>query len=525
MRVSTRGGGTDHRLSGGAVPAQRWPFILTAGPPFRVLEGMLQEFTEIRLDSQEFPCEEVQIYKLSGKEAISQLFWFEIEIILTDGSELDIATALGADVALVFTREPTNQLIRQLHAMVVSADALLDTEATYRAYRLRLAPRAFRLTLIETQEIFLDQTIPQIIQQKLERVGLEPADFEFRLSGNYPSRAFVVQYGESDLAFVSRLAEHLGVSFHFEHDDGRDKIVFSDSNAGFRAIEGDAAVPFRQRGDERDVYKIELSHKLVPGRYVLQDFNDELPRLDLTSEVDLPTGYAGGVVEYGAHYLTPNEGKALVQIRAEERGATRQVYSGASDVCRFRVGARWTLEGHAWLGSQEMLLVEIEHRATQVVVIHGGTGAERTYTNKFRAIDAAVPYRPPRRTPRPRIAGLIYGLVEPEASGEIGKYAQIDAEGSYTVRFFFDTSAPGARVKSSLPIRMLQPHAGTNYGMHFPLKPGVEVLVGFVEGDPDRPFIVGASPNPVSPTPVMRSNAILNRIESATGILIEMKDV
>ena len=216
---------------------------------------------------------------------------------------------------------------------------------------------------------------------------------------------------------------------------------------------------------------------LVPALYVLQDYNYQTPRLDLTTRFDLPEGYAGGVVEYGTHHGTPDEGSSLAQIRAEERGATRQVYTGRSNLCRFRAGGTCALEGHPWLGARELLLVEVEHRATQATMMDGAVGGERTYTNRFKAIERAVPYRPRRLTPRPRISGLLFGLIEPDPAGELGKYAQIDLEGCYTVRFFFDTSPLGARLRSSLPIRMLQPHAGTNYGMHFPLKPGVEVLV------------------------------------------------
>ena len=93
------------------------------------------------------------------------------------------------------------------------------------------------------------------------------------------------------------------------------------------------------------------------------------------------------------------------------------------------------------------------------------------------------------------------------------------------MRLFFDVANPGTRAVSSLPIRMLQPHAGPNYGMHFPLKPGIEVMVGFVEGDPDRPVIVGAAPNPITRSPVTQNNAITNRIETASGVYLEIRDI
>jgi type VI secretion system secreted protein VgrG len=485
---------------------------------------MLNEYVWVGLDSPEFSCEHVQIHEMAGKEAISQLFSFDLEIVVSEG-ELDLAQVMGADASLVFTLQPSGREIRRLHGMIAAVDQRLDPSASFRTYHLTLVPRAFRLTLVETQEIFLDKSVPEIFKEKLERVGLGADDVELRLSGSYPARPFVVQYAETDLAFISRLAEHLGISFSFEHAEGHDKLIFSDRNEAFRPIEGEAAVPFHGRGEESSVFEIDAHLRLVPALYVLQDYNYQTPRLDLTTRFDLADGYAGGVVEYGTHHGTPDEGGSLAQIRAEERGATRQVYTGRSNLCRFRSGGTCALEGHPWLGAKELLLVEVEHRATQVTMMDGAVGGERTYTNRFKAIERAVPYRPRRLTPKPRISGLLFGLIEPDPAGELGKYAQIDLEGCYTVRFFFDTSPLGARLRSSLPIRMLQPHAGTNYGMHFPLKPGVEVLVAFVEGDPDRPFIVGAVPNPITPSPVARPNAILNRIESAIGVFIEMKDV
>jgi type VI secretion system secreted protein VgrG len=93
------------------------------------------------------------------------------------------------------------------------------------------------------------------------------------------------------------------------------------------------------------------------------------------------------------------------------------------------------------------------------------------------------------------------------------------------VRLFWDIMPRERRPLSSLPIRMLQPHAGPHYGMHFPLKPGVEVMVGFVEGDPDRPVIVGAVPNPITPSPVTQANAIMNRIETTSGVFLEIRDI
>ena len=125
-------------------------------------------------------------------------------------------------------------------------------------------------------------------------------------------------------------------------------------------------------------------------------------------------------------------------------------------------------------------------------------------------------------TPKPRIAGVLSGRVEPAEA--VGQYAQIDDQGRYTVRFFFDMADTAGRRVSSARVRMMQPHSGPGYGMHFPLKPGVEVLIAFVGGDPDRPVIAGSVPNPITASPVTHKNPQMNRIETESGIYINMKD-
>ena len=484
---------------------------------------MAREFVHVRLESEQFPCEHVQIHKLEGREAISRLFSFDIGIVCFRPDELDPVAMEGADVTVVFELEGAE--IRRIHGMIAEIHDMLDSEPETRSFRIRVVPRAFRLTLIETQEIYMDLSVPEIIQKKLELVGLDgPTDFELRLMATYPPLEFVVQYKESDLAFISRLTEHIGVSFFFEHTRGRDTIVFTDHKDGFRPVAGKATAAFRSRGEGRDVYQIESRTRLIPKTYVLQDYNYRTPQVDLSDSAAAPSGFAGGIVEYGAHVKTLEAAKALAQIRAEEHEAGHRVYEGKSDLSELAAGAIFTLERHPRLAAKDtkMLVVEIDHLMTQAVGTMGGD-AELSYKNSFRATSATLTYRPARVTPKPRIFGLITGTVEPELLGDESKFAKIDEDGRYIVRFLFDTAPAGER-KASRPVRMIQPHAGPNYGMHFPLKPGIEVLLGFIDGDPDRPLIVGSVPNPVTPSPVTRPNLVMNRIKTETGILIEMKD-
>ena len=479
---------------------------------------MQRKYLEVRLESAHFPCDRLRVRKLEGREAISRLFDFELEAVALDRDSLDVEVMMGTDVAIVFEREGIE--LRRVRGMIAESEDLLDGRADFRTFRLRIVPRAFRLTMIETQEIFMDVTVPEIITRALKLVGLGK-DLKHLLLGEYPKREFVVQYGETSFAFICRLAEHLGVSFYFKHQHGRERMVFTDHPAGFQTVEGLERAIFRERGEHRDVFDLAAKRRLIPSFYAVQDYNYRTPQVDLTSDHVIPAAYSGGIVEHGAHVKTPDEGKALAQIRAEERLSGQLVYEGKSDLCGLAAGVRTTLEGHPHLHALELLITEVTHHAVFVVV---GSGDEAPiYSNTFRAIPGDRMYRPPRLTPKPRISGLVTGIVDPGLKGA-EKYAQIDEQGRYTVRFLFDTAAPGER-QASRPVRMLQNHSGEHYGTHFPLRPGAEVLIGFVNGDLDRPVIVGAVPNPTKPSPVTnRDEPGLHRIRTGSGVFIDIID-
>ena len=485
---------------------------------------MPRDYVHARLEGA-FDATHVQIHKLSGAEVISRLFHFDVEVAVIEPADLNPEALCGSEVDLIFEHKGLDKVeIRRVHAMIVAMDDLLDTEPTFRTYRMRLAPRAHRLTMVETQEIFLDLSVPDIIKKKLEMVGLSGADVEMRLASTYAPRELTVQYQETDYAFICRLCEHLGVSFFFELSGGKDTMVFTDHAEGFSRLPRSSPFVFQARGERSDIYQLEVRQELVPGAWVMTDYNYRTPQLDLTVSHESPVGVAGGVVEYGSHHRTPEEGKTLAAVRAQEREARCRFFSGMSDLPELRGGGHFKLEEHPRLEGAELLLVEVHHDLTQVAVGHGSDEEPQPYVNHFRAIHAKTTYRPPRVTPRPKMYGVATALIEPNASGEIGKVARIDDQGRYTVKFYFDPSPIGSKPRSSQQVRMIQQHSGPDYGTHMPLKAGIEVLIIFVDGDPDRPLIVGSVHNPITPSPVVEKSELYHRIKTAAGVLIEMKD-
>lgn len=477
----------------------------------------MQDQVEVVLESAALTKDTARIHELSGIESFNQPFDFAIELHTKDNTGLDEVALLTQAASLVFTRAGVEQ--RRLFGAICEVRDSLHSEREHLVYRLHFVPRLWKISQIKKSQVFVDQSVPDIVKAKLEQAGfVMPDDFELRLSKSYPPRDLVVQYEESDLHFVSRLVEHLGIAYFFEHQSGRDVVVFSDDNGAFKDIEGGAEVPFRNRGEEDGVFAIEGTTRAIPTGYVVKDYNYRTPGVSLVKSAPIDGGTLGEVVEYGAHFRTVDEAQDIANVRAQEALTRRKVFDGKSRTSRLRAAAKFTLEGHP-RAEPKLLLTTVRHRAVQTT-FHQGTGEEVFYLNEFTAIPDAVVFRPPRVTPKPKVHGAISGVIEAESPGQ---YAELDGDGRYHVRFMLDQGdAPHGKASSLL--RMAQPHAGPGYGFHFPLRDGVEVVITCIEGDPDRPIITGAVPNPTTPSTVSSGNGQRNVIKTGGGTEMNIDD-
>lgn len=479
---------------------------------------MGDDLLSVHLESDAFPCDNLRVLELEGHERISQMFQFAVTLLCTEAGGLDEDVA-GARVALSFRRG--DREVRRVHGLIASVTDRLETEAGHRTYRIRIVPRMWRLTLIETLDVFLDVSVPALVEDKLRLIG---AAIENHLTHTYPARDFMVQYQETDFAFVSRRLEHLGISYVFREDGDEERVVLVDAAASFPALRAsgqDVDVPYVGRGEHTGVYRIEKDTDLIPQGYVVRDYNYRTPSLELMGMHESAVGYAGGVVEYGNHTKTPEEAAQFARVRAEEHEAAQRVYRGESSVVAFTAGHRFELSDHAHV-TEPLLLVSVTHKMTQPGMMTGGSEAG-SYHNSFEAIPAERTYRPPRVTPRPRISGVTTGIIE-TPNGDAGALPALDEQGRYTVRFLFDTAAPDER-RASHPVRLAQVSSGASYGTHFPLRPGTEVILAYIDGDPDRPIITGAVPNPETASPVTGRDPLKSRIRTESGIEIEFTDV
>lgn len=462
-----------------------------------------------------------------GEEAISRLYRFEIDLVSEDPAvDLDALLRHPASLRIEEEGDPVRRI-----AGVVSRVEQLDRGPQYTRYRVELVPRLWWLTLSEQNQIYQNKALPEIVASELRGGGLENDDFELRLSKDeHPAVEYVVQYRESDLDFVSRRLEHEGVFYYFEDADAGEKLVVCDSNEGLPSIPGDAQLVYRpesglEEPEDDAVRELVCRRRAVTGRVMLRDYNYRTPKVDLHAETRVVESARGLRTEYGAHFRTTDEGRALARIRSEEIACRRQVFEGSSTCTRLRPGHVFELVDHYRSDlNQSLLLTRVVHEAEQGVPGSGAAGSEQegrvAYHARFEAVPASVRFRPERLTPRPRLHGVMNARVEGETATP---YAELDEWGRYKVRMPFDVSDAGDG-RASRYIRKAEPYGGETEGMHFPLRKDTEVLWTCVDGDPDRPIIIGAVPNPDSPSQVTSANRTRSVLRTASGCLIEIND-
>ncbi|HTJ81115.1 MAG TPA: type VI secretion system tip protein TssI/VgrG [Polyangiaceae bacterium] len=467
----------------------------------------MRHLLDVRIESSAFDTGTVLVAELRGRESISRLFELEVRVV-TGGEALDEDALLTSATSIVFERRDAaggaTQEARRISGVVREIRDRSLSESQHREYVLTLVPRVWQSTLTSTSDVCMDMTVPDIIQKKLvDSAGLEAGkDVELRLKSRYEPREFVVQYKETNLAFACRLAEDLGIHFFFEEGpDGREVMVFADDNSAFKPS-APASSAFTTRGERALVFELEARRKLVPKAFAARDYNYRNPAMDLLGEAQVPALGTGKIDEYGPHAKTPAEATFYAKIRAEEANARSLEFEGKSDLPGLRAGSVVKLEGHP-RGDLELVIVEVDHHVAQNVAGFGDAKHE-PYENTFRAILKATTYRPARVTPKPVVHGVVTGLVEAASPTELGA---IDDQGRYRVMFMYDSVTGRGDGKASRPLRMAQPSAGASRGFHLPLKTGTEVIITCVNGDPDRPIIAGAVPNPQTPSPVTSANS------------------
>lgn len=466
--------------------------------------------------------ESLHLRTLSGREELSRLFELTVEI-----QPLDDVT--------VIERALDGMLSAPAHVGRAGEDAMLhgivrDIELQpyfgkgTPSYRLTLVPRLWTLTQTRRSRIFQEQTVPQIVLAVLQKeLFIHDEDFEMRLRAKYPSRDYTVQWDETDFAFISRLLEADGIAYFFDHSRGRDRVIFFDSADGARREADHESVPYDAQTPQGTAGIVAWSRvsRRVPRGVMMLDYNWRAPMLELEESATVVGGTTGVVHTSDEAYRESENGERLAKIRAEEIAARRCVHRGKSSMVSLRAGDVLSIQGHPFGDlDREYLVVSVSHELRQARPEDDGSDDNFSYANELEAIALDVPFRPMRITPRPTIHGCTYATID---APDTGAAAPIDDQGRYKVLLPFDPIGPGTG-RATRWIRMAQPLAGSGYGFHFPLRVGTEVVLAYLHGDPDRPVIVGALPNTLTPSPVVQANATASVVKTSSGIRIEFED-
>jgi type VI secretion system secreted protein VgrG len=447
-------------------------------------------------------------------ERISRLFTLQMDLLadLPRAGQVQPKKLLGQGVTLS-VRLPEDEK-RYFHGMV-SRFTVLHRDERHAYYRMEVVPWLWLLTLTSDCKVFQDQTVPEILKAIFEEWQGKYPDlvaFEDKLEGTYKKLDYCVQYRETDFNFVSRLMEEEGIFYYFRHERGKHTLVLGDSPSAFSPCPHQEKARFNPEagmGEREDtVDHWEYRQSVVPGKYVLSDYHFQMSTKVLRSTAKGSVQVAGNdqlemfdVGDYAERFNKPDErlgeveqqGDAMATWRMEELAAEHCLARGASTCRAFATGTHFSLigAGGAPITTPEMagkyVLLSVNHTFEQTPKYISGQGVAQPYRNIFTCIPLQVPYRPPRVTAKPIAQGLQSAVVV----GLNGEEIDCDKYGRVKVQFFWDREGQ-RNERSSCWVRVATPWAGKQWGMvHIP-RIGQEVLVAFLEGDPDQPLIVGS---------------------------------
>ena len=425
---------------------------------------------------------------------------------------------------------------RRVYGMI-SSFQMMEKVGEFIRCEAVLVPRLWKLSLTRESRVFQKLGIQDLVEKVLtdkDSHQFTSNDFEFKLGGDYPEREFIVQYNESDLDFLHRWLEQEGVYYFFGHSEERkDYPIFADSTDAYVASMG--TIRYRPPGDlrarrdpkdggsgmEEAVSRFVCRFSKLPASVKVKDYNYRTPTVEMEAEADVEqSSGVGTVYEYGEHFKTPEEGKAIAKVRAEAIKWREKVFEGLSDCRPFRPGAIFSLEEHFNSDfNADYVILSVKHHMSREFSGGSSVFGPIKYENEFECIPASVVFRPERKTEWP-VVGTLNALVD---AGGDGKYAEIDSDGRYKVKLPFDLSDLKDG-QASRYIRMAQPYAGEGMGMHFPLHKNTEVLINFVDGDPDRPIIMGSVPNAKTLGPVGSKNQTQCAIHTGGGTQMVIED-
>jgi type VI secretion system secreted protein VgrG len=419
---------------------------------------------------------------VEGTEAVSRPFEFRLDMI-SENDSIDASSLIRQPVHVEIDLVGGGE--RYIHGLV-SHFTQRGRRQIFTSYEAVIRPWFWFLSLWKDCRIFQNKSVPDIVEQVFNNCNF--SDFSLNLQGSYSPREYCVQYRESGLDFVSRLLEDEGIFYYFQHSADKHEMVLIDSMSACVSCPGQSTGRmWVTRGSflpDDVIEELKYTTRANTGKVTLDDYNFTTPSNSL--QVNVANQDPEENYDYPGKYADRSSGEHYANLRLEEKEMTEQVIRGAGNVRAFTAGFQFDLKDHYRPDLNESYLLTELKLKMQTSSYETNRDLRDDYANEFEAIPLSITYRPLRLTPKPLVAGVQTAVVV----GPSGEEIYSDNYGRVKVQFHWDRIGANDQ-NSSCWIRVSQEWAGKNWGAIFLPRIGQEVIVEFLEGDPDRPIITG----------------------------------
>jgi type VI secretion system secreted protein VgrG len=441
--------------------------------------------------------EKIKVLKFEGNEELNTPYEYVIDFISSD-SDINLDSIIFNDVLLEISSSTNKSDIFFINGICKS----IKTKGFFLddfIYEITIVPKIFKLSLQYSSKVHLSVSIIDIIKQYMNVNNFnEKIDYELRLSGDYKSLEFICQYNESDLNFLTRWLEIYGIYYYFENNEKGEKIIFTDNNSYHTSIKNDKLIYTNidyqiQDNKDTNVFQFDLQSLAINSAYIHDHYDGS--RKSISKNLASSNEYEQDMTlrNYGGNPEVQESYSKFDTLEKERIESNKFIGIGKSTAICMYTGGTFDLDSKFTAIKDKYLIKKLSHKGDQTQLLKDKKIQQdsKLYENYFEVIPYDVQYRPNKRTYKPYCYGLLNGTIDAISENK----PLVDKVGRYKVILPFDTLKKEDG-KKSIPIRVIQGSASNEKsGMHFKLLKGDEVVIGFLEGDIDRPMILGAVNN------------------------------
>ena len=498
------------------------------------LNGMNRRFSFRPVNEKDIQAA-FEVARFTGEEAISTLYRFEL-LLISRNSDIDESKVINHQATFILS-DGVEGKAPVVYQGLVQEFSQLHQVPGWTFYRAVLVPKLWKLDTFFLSEVYLEKKRQEVFKLIMDNAGLASNDYAVKLKNDgegYPVIPYICQYQESYLNFISRWAERLGTYWWYESaGELPEQVVFSDINSAHPSLSWELqyqseldAVP----GSKNILRSLNLEIRSMPQKLMIMDYQHYRASQEIKGCATVDPNGIGEVFLYGENLKDNDQAGQIARLRAEAILCRGKQYQGKTAATGLRCGYRVRVNGHYRASfNRDHLVTAIRHSGSQAGLflegVHAGLNdgldlSDDFYLAEFTSIPADVQYRSEMNHPWPKIYGTLNAFIDAEGSGE---YAEVNEKGEYKIQVpFAVTGKPDAH--GSTWIRRATFYAGEEHGIYFPLHKRTEVLLSFINGNPDQPVIMMAVPNSVKNCLVTSKNPTQALIKTAGNNFIGMED-